>query len=62
MEFMVTVYRYKLFDRRDGDWVVQIAKATKERIEALGGRIIDGSAEDVDESLVDSAGRHVPES
>ena len=42
---MVTVYRYKLFDQRDGDWMVQISKGTKDRIEALGGRIIEGSAE-----------------
>ena len=32
---MATVCRYKLFDPCDGDWVVQLAKGTKERIERL---------------------------
>ena len=57
---MATVYRYKIFDRRDNDWVVQISKGTKARIEALGGRIIEGTAEEVDPSFIDSEGRYVP--
>jgi hypothetical protein len=54
---MVTVYRYKIFDQRDGEWVVQIAKGTKEHIEAVGGRTIEGTAEEVDPAMVDADGR-----
>ncbi|WP_068015070.1 hypothetical protein [Rhodoplanes sp. Z2-YC6860] len=57
---MITVYRYKLFDQRDGEWIVQISKGTKGRIEALGGGIIEGTAEQVDESLIDNEGRYIP--
>ena len=57
---MITVFRYKLFDQRDRDWVVQLSKSTKARIEALGGRIIDGTAEDVDEAMLDSNEHYIP--
>ena len=57
---IVTVHRFKLFDPSTGDWVVQLSKSPENRIVALGGRIVDGTAEQVDPSMIDSDGRYVP--
>jgi hypothetical protein len=57
---MVTVYRFRIFDPNTGDWVVQLSKGTEERIIALEGSIIEGTAEEVAPSLIDSDGRYIP--
>jgi hypothetical protein len=56
---MVTVHRCKLPDR-DGELCVQLLKRTEQRINELGGRIIEGTAEQVDPSMIDAEGRYIP--
>jgi hypothetical protein len=57
---MVTVYRFRAFDPDTNEWVVQLSKATKDYIEMIGGRIIDGTAENVDPATLDPVGQLVP--
>ena len=57
---MVTVYRYKILDPVMDDWVVQLSKSPSAHIEKIGGRIIAGTAEEVDAALIDEQGRYVP--
>ena len=53
---MVTVYRFRVKDLGTDEWVVQISKATAQRIAQIGGRIIDGTSEEVSSSTVDEDG------
>ena len=53
---MVMVYRFRVLDPETGEWVVQLAKATEQRIAQVEGRIIEGSAEDVPNASVDQRG------
>jgi hypothetical protein len=57
---MVTVHRYRLFDEAIRDWVVQLSKSSEERIRALSGQIIEGTADEVDAAMIDAQGRYVP--
>jgi hypothetical protein len=57
---MITVYRYRLYDPDADAWVVQLSKATAQHIAAVKGRIIDGTAEEVDDSAVDAEGYFAP--
>ena len=57
---MVKVYRFRVQDAHSGDWIVQLSKATEHRIVQIGGRIIEGTAEDVPEAAIDEDGRHFP--
>jgi len=57
---MVTVHRYRLFEQETGDWVVQLSKGSEAHIEKLGGKIIAGTAEQVDQALIDDQGRYLP--
>ena len=57
---MMTIHRYKLQDQASGEWVVQLTKGPEELIRTLGGRIIAGTAEEVDSANVDEQGRYVP--
>ena len=56
---MVVVHRFKLLEPATGDWIVQIPKSTQARIEALGGLIIAGTAEEVDVAKIDDDGRYI---
>ena len=56
MSVMVTVYRFKVRDQSADEWVVQLSKATEARIRLIGGRIIEGSAEEVPASAIDEDG------
>ena len=56
---MITIHRYKLQDEASGEWVVQLTKGPEEVIRALGGRIITGTAEEVDSATIDEHGRYV---
>jgi hypothetical protein len=53
---MVRVYRFRVFDPKEQEWVVQLSKATGDRIEEVGGRIMEGTAEDVSATLIDEEG------
>ena len=55
---MVTVHRFKVWDIRTGDYVVQPLKSPAERIKQVGGEIIPGTAEEVDPSALDGEGRY----
>jgi hypothetical protein len=44
----ITVYRYRLFDASSGSWMESRSSATRRGIDAAGGQIIEGSAEEVD--------------
>jgi hypothetical protein len=57
---MVTVHRFRIFDPVMEDWVVQLSKSPLVHIEKIGGRIIAGTAEEVDAALIDEQGRYVP--
>lgn len=57
---MVTMHRYRVFDKETCDWVVQLSKGPEAQIEQLGGKIIAGTAEDVDPALIDDQGRYWP--
>jgi hypothetical protein len=49
-----------LFEQETGDWVVQLSKGSEAHIEKLGGKIIAGTAEEVDQALIDDQGRYLP--
>jgi hypothetical protein len=57
---MATVHRCKLLDRATGEWVAQLLKRTEQRIKDLGGKIIAGTAEEVDPSMIDPEGHYIP--
>ena len=57
---MVTVHHFKVWDQAAGDHVVPPRKSTAERIKQIGGTIIPGTSEEVDESAIDSEGRFDP--
>ena len=46
---MVTVHRFRIFDPVMEDWVVQLSKSPLVHIEKIGGRIIAGTAEEVED-------------
>jgi hypothetical protein len=56
----VTVHEYLTWDHRSGRSVVARAKATVERIGLVGGKVVPGTAEEVDPSALDGGGRYVP--
>jgi hypothetical protein len=57
---MITVHRCKMYERMSGEWIVQILKRTEQSIHDLGGKIIEGTAEEVDPSMIDAEGRYIP--
>ena len=57
---MITVYRFRIFDPSTSDWVVQLSKSPEDRIVALGGSIIEGTAELVEPSMIGGEGRYIP--
>jgi hypothetical protein len=57
---MVTVYHFRVWDQQKGESVVPRRKSTAERIRDLGGTIVAGSAEEVDEAKLDLERRYDP--
>lgn len=56
----VTVYSYLTWDHQRGRSVMPSMKSTAARIALVGGRIVPGSAEEVDASAVDERGCYRP--
>ncbi len=59
---MVTVYHFKVWDQQQGEYIIQPLKSPADRIQEIGGKIIPGTAENVDVSALDSEGRYDPKS
>jgi hypothetical protein len=60
----VTVHHFEVWDISRGDWVTQPLKSTPERIMEVTkgkGRIVPGTAKDVDASELDMHGRYDPQ-
>lgn len=58
----ITVYNFLVPDIHEGDFVAAKGKATIKQIEKLYGKVVDGSAETIDESMLTDSGRyHVTE-
>lgn len=58
----VTVHHFKVYDASNDSWIVPQRKSTIERIQnpAIRGVVIPGTAEEVDERLLDDQGRYDP--
>lgn len=56
----VTVHRLKKFYINSGQEVVSKFYATRQAIEQFGGTFIEGSAIDIEESMLDGNGRYRP--
>jgi hypothetical protein len=60
----VTVHHFEVWDINRGDWVREPLKSTAERIMEVTqsrGRIVPGTAEEVDSSELDMHGRYNPQ-
>jgi len=55
----VTLHRYRILDPETGDWVVQLNRGTEYHIKQVGGRIIEGTAEQVSLSTLATYHREV---
>jgi hypothetical protein len=61
MEEPVTVYSFEVWDQSQGAYVARRLKSPAWRIERIGkARIIPGSAEEIEASLLDPQGRYNP--
>lgn len=61
MEEPVTVYSFEVWDPREDAYVAQRLKSPAARIERIGkARIISGTAEEVEASMLDPQGRYDP--
>lgn len=56
---MVTVHRFRVRDFLTDKWLYSVSKRTAKSIDAIGGEIIDGTAEEVSEEEIDGEGRHI---
>jgi hypothetical protein len=56
----VTVHNYLVWDHQNGRSVIPPMKGTLERIELVGGRIVPGTAEQVEVSALDGRSRYLP--
>ncbi len=56
----VTVHHYLVWDHQRGRSAIPPMKATPERIRSVGGRILPGTAEQVDASSLDGRSRYLP--
>ena len=52
----ITVYSFEIFDEESKSWIRARTKATRRAIGAAQGRLIEGSAEDVDIESVNEDG------
>lgn len=57
----VTVHQYLTWDHQNGRSVASQAKATAERIQFVGGKIVPGTGEEVDPAALDGRGRYLPQ-
>lgn len=57
MNKTVTVYNFEVYDHTVGEMKALFRWSTRERIERIQGRIIEASAVDIDERLIDDDGR-----
>jgi hypothetical protein len=57
----VTVHNYLLWDHQRGRSVSPPVKGTLERIEAIGGKVVPGTAEQVEASALDGRSRYTPQ-
>ena len=61
MEEPITVYSFEVWDPREDAYVAQRLKSPAQRIERIGkARIIPGSNEEVEASMLDAQGRYDP--
>jgi len=61
MEEPVTVYSFEVWDQTQGAYVTQRLKSPAGRIERIGrARIIPGTAEEIEASMLDPQGRYDP--
>ena len=56
----MTVYRFKVWDTQHDKYVCPDHKQTAEGIKALGGIIIEGTAEEVSDAAIDEQWRYLP--
>ena len=56
---MVTVHRFRVWDHVRAASVAPPHKGTAEHIKRIGGRIIEGTAEEADPDKIDAEGRFV---
>jgi hypothetical protein len=54
----VTVHRFKVFEINSGQEVVSKFYATRQAIEQFKGVLIEGSAIEIEESMLDGNGRY----
>jgi hypothetical protein len=57
---MVTVYGFQILDPANNCYVDHPSKRTAEAIKAIGGKILRGTAEDVNEAYLDENGFYYP--
>lgn len=57
----VAVHNYLVWDHLRGRSVSPRMKATVERIEAVGGKIVPGTAEQVEDSALDGRSSYLPQ-
>jgi hypothetical protein len=57
----VTVHNYRVWDHQRGRSVSPPMKGTVERIESIGGKIVPGTAEQVEASALDGRSRYLPQ-
>lgn len=58
---MVTVHYFRTWNAVQDGWIEQPLKSPADRINKIGGQIIEGTGEDVPESALDSEGRYNPD-
>lgn len=56
----VAVHNYLVWDHQRGRSVIPRVKGTVERIDQVGGRIVPGTAEQVEASALDARCRYLP--
>ena len=52
----ITVYSFEIFDEASNSWIRARTKATRRAIDAASGRLIEGSAEEVEIESVNEDG------
>ena len=57
---MITVHHFKVWDAQTDEYISPPRKSPAERIKAVGGEIIPGTAESVEEAALDDHGRYDP--
>lgn len=59
----ITVYNFRVPDIREGQLVLAKGKCTRELVASFHGEVIESTAEEIDDSLLNATGRyHPPES